>query len=491
MKKFLAILLVVVLTAGISVGATLAYLTDTDAQVNTFTNGNVYIDLWEDFGDNDDAGIEKLLPAVTATDGSIRNAVEKEVYVTNTGSEDAYVRVHIAIPTRLVSPDELLHVVRTPGTDVDPYWNWATNTAAVEIDEVDYTVYTLTYGSKLAPDEVTVDAIAQVYLDGTVDNDKINALNTALGSEWKVYVCAQAAQTEGFDSAKQALTTAFGDATQVDWEAVTDGTVNVKYTESVTIDVEGGDKAAVLAAIEAANPGDAVILTEDTTIAGFAATEKLVIDKPIILDLGGNTLTTECGWGGIDLKNGASIRNGTINHTGNTAAIKAFQVGSIENLTINVTETDGKTKGGIVVQEGAGCYVGSIKNVTIKGATNGIETYRCGQRDDLAIGSMSNVSIEALDNGLLLSAPVGTATNCSFKGNNIGINAYLYGPYSVSLKLVGCTVSGATAVYAHDEAGQTNPGSMTLSADAATTITGTVTKSIEAEAAPRVSITGM
>ncbi len=34
--------------------------------------------------------------------------------------------------------------------------------------------------------------------------------------------------------------------------------------------------------------------------------------------------------------------NGTINHTGNTAAIKAYQVGKIENVVINVTETAGK-----------------------------------------------------------------------------------------------------------------------------------------------------
>lgn len=93
-----------------------------------------------------------------------------------------------------------------------------------------------------------------------------------------------------------------------------------------------------------------IVLTEDVTVAGYNASEKLVIDKPITIDLNGKTITTECGWGGIDAKGGCSIKNGTINHTGNTAAIKAFQVEAIENVTVNVTETAGKTKGGIVVQ---------------------------------------------------------------------------------------------------------------------------------------------
>ena len=241
-------------------------------------------------------------------------------------------------------------------------------------------------------------------------------------------------------------------------------------------------------AIANANSGDTVMLAQDATVAGYAATQKLVIDKDIVLDLNGKTITTESGWGGIDAKGGCTIKNGTINHVGNTAAIKAFQVESIENVTINVTETAGKVKGGIVVQEGAGCYIKSIKNVTITGATNGIETYRCGNRTDLAIRSMENVTIDAIDTGISLSAPIGTATNCNIKGDNIGINMYLYGPYSVSVKLVNSKVSGATGVYAHDEINKTNPGSLTLTYDAATKISGGIVEEFEAEVTGRVAI---
>ena len=240
--------------------------------------------------------------------------------------------------------------------------------------------------------------------------------------------------------------------------------------------------------VSGANAGDTIILTEPVTVAGYAANTKLVITQPITIDLNGQILTTECGWGGIDAKGGCSIKNGTINHIGNTAAIKAFQVEAIENVVINVTETAGKVKGGIVIQEGANCYVGSIKNVTINGATNGIETYRCGARNDLAIGSMENVVINVTDTGIALSAPVGTVTNCTINGAKIGINAYLYGPYSVTIDLVESTVGGATAIYAHDEVGKTNPGSLTITYDEATVINGAITEEFETEVQDRVSV---
>lgn len=240
-------------------------------------------------------------------------------------------------------------------------------------------------------------------------------------------------------------------------------------------------------------PSLAIFLTlsEDTIIGGYEATNKLVIDKAITLDLGGKTLTTECGWGGIDLKGGASIKNGTINHTGNTAAIKAYQVGSIENVTINVTETAGKVKGGIVVQEGAGCYIGSIKDVTITGATNGIETYLCGDRDEAhpyAIGSMENVTIKATKTGILLSAPVGTVKDSSITGTTYGIEAHLKGTYSVAIDLVNCTVNGETGIYAYDEEYE-NSGTMKITYDSDTAINGNIIENIYDNDKDQVSIT--
>ena len=247
-KKVITLLLVVALTAAVSIGGTVAYLSDSDAQVNTFTNGNVYIDLWEDFGDND--GIEHLVPAVgSAQDGTLQNGIEKEVYVTNTGSEAAYVRVHIAIPTILDNGDptfdasqNVLHFNYNPESIGEGKWDWSNaagapyegewNASQLTIDGVDYNVYTVTYEKALASGESTVDAMHQVYLDSAVTNADIERINAAIGNEWKIYVCAEATQAAGFANAYEALNAAFGPvAAEESWLEVTGAT----FVESNTV----------------------------------------------------------------------------------------------------------------------------------------------------------------------------------------------------------------------------------------------------------------
>lgn len=237
-KKILALCLVVALAATAVIGGTLAYFTDTDAQVNTFTTGNVAIDVWEDFGDN--SGIEKLLPAVgSAQAGTLENGVNKEVFVTNTGSEEAYVRVHIAIPAVLDNGDptfdagkNVLHFnyedttlgadkwdwSKTAGAPFDGDWNYYTT----KIDGKDYNVYVVTYGAALAKGESTVDAIHQVYLDSKVTNEDITKIKAELGEQWHIYVAAEGTQATGFDDAYTALNTAFGTPGnyKVDWTTI-------------------------------------------------------------------------------------------------------------------------------------------------------------------------------------------------------------------------------------------------------------------------------
>ena len=257
-KKILALCLVVALMATAIAGATLAYFSDTDAQTNTFTTGNVDIDLWEDFGDNDSTGIEELHPVTYNPDGTRKddNCVEKEVYITNDGSEDAYVRVHIAIPTILDdgNPDfdasaNILHFNADKGTYADGAWNWAATKAGndnltgnamvsgndwnfytTSIYGKDYNVYVVTYETKLAKDETTPDAISQVYLDKEVTNEDITGIKNVLGDKWMIYVAAEGTQAEGFADAYEALNTAFGNPTDstytstIDWTTVSNRT---------------------------------------------------------------------------------------------------------------------------------------------------------------------------------------------------------------------------------------------------------------------------
>ena len=243
-KKILSLCLVVALAATAVIGGTLAYFSDTDAQKNTFTTGNVAIDLWEDFGDNDADGIEKLIPATgSAQKGTLKNGIEKEVYVDNTGSEDAYVRVHIAVPAILDDGDPNFNAAaNTLHWNFQNYgnksWNWtATANAAgydakdwnfytTTIDNIEYNVYVATYETILKNGETTPNAIHQVYLDSKTTNENIEGIKEVLGDKWYIYVAAEGTQAEGFNDAYEALNTAFGNPTdsaytsKIDWATV-------------------------------------------------------------------------------------------------------------------------------------------------------------------------------------------------------------------------------------------------------------------------------
>ena len=247
-KKIVSLCLIVCLLATAVVGGTLAYFTDTDAQTNVFTTGNVAIDLYEDFGDNDADGVEELIPAVgSAQAGTLKNGIEKEVYVKNTGSENAFVRVHIAIPQILDNGDpsfdasqNVLHFNYKPESIGADKWDWSKTTAApfegdwnfytVQINDIWYNVYVVTYGKALIAGESTCDAMEQVYLDSKVTNEDVTKIKAALGNEWKILVAAEGAQEAGFENAYDALNTAFGvpGSYTIDWATVAGDTwINV------------------------------------------------------------------------------------------------------------------------------------------------------------------------------------------------------------------------------------------------------------------------
>ena len=218
--------------------------------------------------------------------------------------------------------------------------------------------------------------------------------------------------------------------------------------------------------------GLSVVLEKDID---FGSTQLAIVGENQVVDLGGHTLTTANNWGGISLKNGACIKNGTITHAGNTAAIKAFNGTSVENVTINATcSTADKTVTGIAVQEGAN--VESIKNVTINGVSQGIEVgYKA------TVGLIENAVVNESNNGtakgiglVINGGMVGKAKNCTFKGKTYGITLHLKGVFAAGLELENCKVEGTTAsIYAWDEKGVSNTsGSLTLTYDAATTLTG-------------------
>ena len=223
-KKITAISLCAALLAIAIVGASLAYFTDTDAKDNVFTTGKVDITLNENFDQN-----SKLLPSTgSAQQGTLKNGVKKEIQVKNEkGSEDTYVRVHIAIPAILDNGADdfdagknVLHFNYNKNSIGEGKWDWSKTTGTpyegdwnyyeTTIDNIKYNVYVVTYGTALKAGQATPEyAMHQVYLDSKVTNADIEKINEALGTNWEIKVFAEGAQAAGFDNAYDALNAAF------------------------------------------------------------------------------------------------------------------------------------------------------------------------------------------------------------------------------------------------------------------------------------------
>ncbi len=249
-KKITAIFLCVALLATAIVGASLAYFTDTDNETNTFTVGNVKIDLIEKErdgkgGTKDFTQDKKLYPIVGSAQGekdalgmpTAKNYVDKMVTIENTGSEKAYIRAYFAIPSALDDGYEtfnagmnVLHfnfgnkvengvITSTEGVEWiwthDGKWNYFETT----IDGIKYNVYFADYYQAVDAGATTEQLVQGVYLDKTFDikDGKCYAFGEEVtlddGWDWNNVSCpvfAVACQAEGFDNATDAITAAFG-----------------------------------------------------------------------------------------------------------------------------------------------------------------------------------------------------------------------------------------------------------------------------------------
>lgn len=218
-KKIVSLCAVAALALTAIAGSTIAYFTDKDAADNVFTYGNVDIALKETF-DEENA---KLMPVVYNEDGTKGNVIPKVVDVQNEGSEDAFVRVHIAIPSiaddgsdRWDASKNLVHFNYSEESLKN--WDWSANKNndgsynyyETTIGDVKYNVYVVTYKTELAAEKVTAEpAMNQVYLDKNATNADIDKLKEEIGT-FQIKVVAEAAQAQGFANAFAALDTAFG-----------------------------------------------------------------------------------------------------------------------------------------------------------------------------------------------------------------------------------------------------------------------------------------
>ena len=207
----------VMLMASLVVGGTLAYFTDTDDATNTFTVGDVKIDLIESQYypqvdtdktlDDVVADSETYLAEYLAVNGEDMvpgRWVRKAPYVINTGTNDAYVRIHMDMSKELWDVVEVMF----NSTEVTINQN-----IAMSVDEsADPVRMTFTYNDAIPAsteegtesDNMTPYApVWQFRLMEALDNDDLAAIQGDVVSNINVY--AEAIQAEGFADAAAAF----------------------------------------------------------------------------------------------------------------------------------------------------------------------------------------------------------------------------------------------------------------------------------------------
>ena len=249
-KKITAIFLCVALLAIAIVGASLAYFTDTKTATNTFTVGNVKIELLESSLHRENAGIangatsdSELWSDVVKegsgntskykagdsfyTDAQIEaNAAEytcenvplipgrsyhKMPYVKNVGKNDAYIRIRVMIPADLDTAVLNSSMYTSSAMDKKEFTMVADQTGAVDREGIKYNVYTFTRIDSLAPGEMTYwNVWGTIHMDTTVTSAQSEALfgesGPYPGGVFPVLVEADAIQAEGFANAAAAWT---------------------------------------------------------------------------------------------------------------------------------------------------------------------------------------------------------------------------------------------------------------------------------------------
>ena len=267
-KKVIAICLCVALAAVAVVGASLAYFTDTKSATNTFTVGNVKIDLLESRYHRQGSGSsgDTSIPAPDKTasgmdyvaDGATifsdeeikadagnypdyikeRGAnmvpgkkIAKSPYVVNTGSNDAYIRIRVMVPsdanrdywgtrsggviesqfcTTAITSGEFMH---NDKVDYNPFID-ASGKGYIDENGVGYDVYNFIRTEPLKPGEMTEwNVWNYIGLDANATSadiqkavDKGAILKSDDGTlTVNVLVQADAIQAEGFANATEAF----------------------------------------------------------------------------------------------------------------------------------------------------------------------------------------------------------------------------------------------------------------------------------------------
>ena len=248
-KKILVLALTIAMAAILAVGGSLAYLTDTKTATNTFTIGNVKIQLLESSLHRENAGVandatstselwsdvDKLGTGNTSpykagdtfyTDAQIEaNAAEytcnnvklnpgqsyhKMPYVKNTGANDAYIRIRVMIPADLDTSILNSSMYTSTAMNNKEFTMAYDNSGKVEHDGIKYNVYTFTRIDPLASGALTYwNVWGTIHMDADATSEELEALfgegKPYADGTFPVLVEADAIQADTFANATEAF----------------------------------------------------------------------------------------------------------------------------------------------------------------------------------------------------------------------------------------------------------------------------------------------
>ena len=203
-KKIISICLAVCLIAIAVTGFSLAYFTDNDSKTNTFTVGNVDIELveptWERnpnyVASSDDAngGLTNVQPGVAYT---------KDPTVNNIGANDAWIRVNVT----LTKANAFIAAAERHGiTDLSSIFlghdesKWTRDTIT-EDEDADTITYSYLFNEIVVPGASTGALFTTVTIPGAFTSAEMEAIGN-----FEIIITADAIQAAGFDTPAAAFT---------------------------------------------------------------------------------------------------------------------------------------------------------------------------------------------------------------------------------------------------------------------------------------------
>lgn len=180
-KKIISLCLVAALAVVAIAGASLAYFTDKDAKTNTFTLGNVDIEL-----------NEENWAAPTAAVPDVEYA--KDPVVTNIGENDAWIRVDVTLSDAeaftAAAEKHNITDLATIFADHDEE-KWTLAGTPVYDDEANTLTYSYYYNTVLAVGESTEALFTSVTIPAEFDNEDMKEIR----ADFTIDVTAHAIQT--------------------------------------------------------------------------------------------------------------------------------------------------------------------------------------------------------------------------------------------------------------------------------------------------------